>query len=652
MNLANLGLSGLQVAQNRLQTTGQNINNAATPGYNRQSVLVQTAGATPTAAGWVGRGVMAVSIQRSYDSFLSQQLNDSQTQSAALQSYGDQISQINNLVADRTVGISPAIQNFFDSLDAVASAPADVAARQDLIGKANSLASQIQSANSFLDSQRQNVNTQITTTVSQINSYLSRIQDMNKQIAVAKASVPGQPPNDLLDQRDQLVSELGQLVDVKVYNQDDQLSITVGNGQTVLAGNTVYPLQAVPSAADPSRTVIAYTTTGTDGKPMAVEMADSMITGGQLGGLLTFRSDALDTVQNDLGRVSLAISTAVNAQQMQGFDLNGAAGTDFFTNNSITGANVTAASGNTSTGSLAVSVASGTVPNQAYQLTYNQATDDYTVTTSPQGQAQSPTIAAGSSGTFGGVTFDTSGITGPVDGDTWTVQPVEQPLAKVIANAGNGATVGNPVASISDISKLTDQDYQLSFDGTNYTVTRQPDGVQPADFSQNGSVLTFDGVQVDTSTLNNPSAGNSWLIQPTRDAAASMNVAISDTTKIAAAGWDSTTGQPAGSANGDNALNMAALRTAKVLGNGSMSMNEAYSQLVDTVAVKTQQNTTAQTAQNTLVQQNTAAQQAVSGVNLDEEYVNLQQFQQQYQAAARLIDTASTLFDTLLNLRS
>jgi flagellar hook-associated protein 1 FlgK len=239
-----------------------------------------------------------------------------------------------------------------------------------------------------------------------------------------------------------------------------------------------------------------------------------------------------------------------------------------------------------------------------------------------------------------------------VDGDTWTIQPVEQPLAKVIANAGNGATVGNPVASISDISKLTDQDYQLSFDGTNYTVTRQPDGVQPADFSQNGSVLTFDGVQVDTSTLNNPSAGNSWLIQPTRDAAASMNVAISDTTKIAAAGWDSTTGQPAGSANGDNALNMAALRTAKVLGNGSMSMNEAYSQLVDTVAVKTQQNTTAQTAQNTLVQQNTAAQQAVSGVNLDEEYVNLQQFQQQYQAAARLIDTASTLFDTLLNLRS
>jgi flagellar hook-associated protein 1 FlgK len=108
----------------------------------------------------------------------------------------------------------------------------------------------------------------------------------------------------------------------------------------------------------------------------------------------------------------------------------------------------------------------------------------------------------------------------------------------------------------------------------------------------------------------------------------------------------------AGTANGDNALALAALRSKKVLANGSMGMNEAYSQLVNTVAVKTQQNTTAQKAQETLISQNYSAQQAVSGVNLDEEYINLQQYQEQYRAAARLIDTASTLFDTLLALRS
>lgn len=655
MNLANLGMSGLLAAQNRLQTAGHNVNNAATAGYSRQSVLVQTAGATATGAGWIGRGVLAVSVQRSYDSFLSQQLNSSLTNSASLKAYGDQISQINNLVADRTVGISPAIQKFFDSMDAVASAPADVAARQDLVGQANSLATQIRSASSFLDSQRQNVNTQISTTVSQINSYLNRIHDLNKQVAVAKATTPGQPPNDLLDQRDQLVTELGQLVDIRVYNQDDQLSLTVGNGQTVLGGNTIYPLQAVASAADPGRTVVAYTTTDANGQPVAVEMGDHMIHGGQLGGLLTFRADALDAAQNDLGRMAMAITTAVNAQQMRGFDVTGAAGGYFFSSNSLTAANAAAATGNAATGRLALSVAPGTVPNQGYQLRYDATTDtanpQYVLTTSPQG-AIVGSIAAGAAGTFRGLAIDTAGLVAPADGDTWSIGLVEQPLAKVIAHADNDPAAGDPVVSVENLGKLTSRDYQLSFDGSNYTVTRLPDGVQPADFSQDGPVLTFEGVRIDTSSITGPAAGNSWLIQPTREAAASMSVALSDPTQIAAAGWDAANGRPAGSVNGDNALDMAALRTAKVLGNGSMSMNEAYSQLVDTVAVKTQQNTTAQMAQDTLVQQNTAAQQAVSGVNLDEEYIHLQQFQQQYMAAARLIDTASTLFDTLLNLRS
>lgn len=559
MNLANLGKAGLLVAQNRLQTAGHNINNAATPGYNRQSVLVQTAGATPTSAGWIGRGVVAVSVQRSYDNFLYQQLSDSQSKSAALTSYGDQISQINNLVADRTVGISPAIQRFFDSLDAVASSPADVAARQDLIGQANSLASQVRDANAFLDSQRQNVNTQITTTVSQINSYLTRIQDLNKQVMVAKASTPNQPPNDLLDQRDQLVSELGQLVNIKTYNQDDQISITIGNGQTVLGGNTVYPLQGKPSAADPSRLSISYTMTDASGQLQAVEMPDSVITGGQLGGLLTFRSDALDSVQNDLGRVALGISVAINDQHVQGYDMAGAPGTPLF----------------------------------------NVGTP------------------------------------------------------KVIGNASNSAMAGTPTASYTpgQLSQITSQDYRVRYDGTAYAVTRLPDGTAVS-ASVSGATLNFEGVTLDTTGMA-PAVGDSWLVQPTRDAAAGMNVLISDPDKIAAAGETAAgSGVGAGSANGDNALALAALRTVKVLANGSMGMNEAYSQLVNSVAVKTGQNTTAQKAQDTLVQQNTAAQQAVSGVNLDEEYINLQQYQEQYQASARLIDTASTLFDTLLSLRS
>jgi flagellar hook-associated protein 1 FlgK len=551
MNLANLGKAGLLVAQNRLQTAGHNINNAATAGYSRQTVLAQTAGATPTSGGWIGRGVQAVSVQRSYDNFLQNQLTGSLTRGAALKTYGDQVSQINNLVADRTVGISPGIQKFFDSLDAVASAPADVAARQELIGQANSLAAQIRDANAFLDSQRNNVNTQIDTTVSQINSYLDRIQDMNRQITIAKATNPDQPPNDLLDQRDQLVSELGQLVDVQAYEQDDRVSLTIGNGQTVLGGDSIYYLEAHPSKADPSRMAVNYTTKDAAGNPVPIEMEDKRITGGKLGGLLTFRTDALDATQNDLGRVALGISIAINEQHKLGVDLAGTPGVDFFT--------------------------------------------------------------------------------------------VGTP--KVIGNERNSAGAGTPTAAFvpGELSKITNQDYRVEFDGTNYKVTREPEGTALTP-TITGTTLSFDGVEIDTAGMT-PAAGDSWLIQPTRDVSAAMTVAITDPAHIAAAA------PGAGTANGDNALDLAALRDKKVLGNGTMGMNEAYSKLVSTVAVKTQQNITAQKAQETLIAQNFSAQQAVSGVNTDEEYLNLMQYQDQYRAAARLIDAASTLFDTLLSLR-
>uniref|UniRef100_UPI00333EA4BD flagellar hook-associated protein FlgK n=1 Tax=Castellaniella defragrans TaxID=75697 RepID=UPI00333EA4BD len=552
MNLANLGKAGILVAQNRLQTAGHNINNSATEGYNRQSVLVQTAGATPTANGWIGRGVLAVSVQRAYDGFLYRQLTESQTKGAALATYGNQIGKIDNLLADRTVGIAPALEAFFDSIQAVATSPADSAARQELLGRANSLATQIRNANAFLDEQRADVNQQISTTVTQINSYLDRIQDLNRQIVIAKAVVPGQPPNDLLDQRDQLVAELGQLVDIEVFEQDDRVNITVGNGQVVLGGDSVFHLGVQPSADDPSRLSVNYAVPDGAGGVTRVEMKDSLITGGKLGGLLQFRREALDTVQNDLGRMAAGLALAVNEIHRQGYDLSGVPGGDVF------------------------------------------------------------------------------GIAGP----------------KVIRGETN-AVGADPAVTITDVGQLTAQDYRISYDGAGYTVTRVSDGAVAA---AGTGILSFDGIEIDFTGMT-AAAGDHWLVQPTRDVAGSLQVVLGDPGKIAAAG-ESAPGIGAGSANGDAALKLAALQTDKVLGNGSMSLNEAYAQLVNKVGVMAQQNTTAQKAQNALIQQNYAAQQALSGINLDEEYMNLDQYQEQFRAASRLIDVSSTLFDTLLSLRS
>ncbi|NYT61965.1 flagellar hook-associated protein FlgK [Alcaligenaceae bacterium] len=548
MNLSNLGLAGINAAQNRLQTAGHNINNVDTVGFNRQTVLSQTAGATGTHAGYIGRGVQAVTVQRAYDNFLYRQLVSAQTTGAALVSYGNEISQINNLFADRTVGISPALQNFFDSMQAAASAPADPAARQELLGRASALVGQINDSNGFLNSQRENINTQITTTVTQVNSYVERVRDLNAQIQTARATNPAHEPNDLLDQRDQLVSELSQLVDVQVTEQNGKVGLAVGNGQVLLGGDTVFPLHTQQSLADPTRVAIAYTVITADGSIAQVEMREDAIKGGKLGGLMTYRKDVLDSVQNELGRLAAGLALAVNDVHRTGTDLSGAPG-----------------------------------------------------------------------------------------GDVFSLGPI-----KVLFGARNGGD-GSVSAEFSDANQLTGLDYRVTFEAGKYMVASLPNG-KAIELPAGGGVV--DGVKFTFDTTKTPAHGDSWVVQPTRDAAKSLQLVITDPAKLALAAPGT------GTANGDIGLKLAQLQTDKTLGNGSMNLTEAFSKIVNKVGVLTQQNGTAAKAQVTLIEQNFAAQQALSGVNLDEEYVNLDRFQQQFRAASRLIDVSTTLFDTLLGLRN
>ncbi|CAB3888369.1 flagellar hook-associated protein FlgK [Achromobacter anxifer] len=554
MNMYKLALGGLNAAQAGLATTSHNINNATTVGYNRQRVMVSTAGAQATSNGYIGRGVQVDTVVRSYDSFLYKQLVGAQGSGAQLQTQFDQVSAINNLFADRTVGIAPGLTNFFTSMNAVASKPADPAARQDLLGKANSLATQIRSAYTEMQNQRIGLNTQITTTVEQVNSYLSRIDDLNQQISLATGKAGGSPPNDLLDQRDQAVMELNKLVGITTYEQGDKINISLANGgQALLSGNTIYPLQAVASSKDAGRTAIAYTLPAGAGKTVAVELNDAEVTGGSLGGLLQFRATSLDVMQSQLGQMAVGLALSFNEQHKQGLDQNGNPGTDFFGIGSPQG-----------------------VPN-----------------------AQ---------------------------------------------NKSNATLTGE----FTNLNNINAKEYEISFDGTNYRVLRMPEGSQVYNGPSTGTPGTLDlesemGVKLTISAP--PQAGDKWSLAPTRDAARDLTVLISDPYKIAAAD------AAGGDANGKNALKLAQLQNSKVLGNGTMSVNDMFGQVVNTVGVQTQQLKSAATAQANLITQKTAAQQAVSGVNLNEEYVSLSLYQEQYQASARIIDVASTMFDTLLGLR-
>ncbi|MCP1366803.1 flagellar hook-associated protein FlgK, partial [Halomonas sp. BBD48] len=319
MSLFSTGLSGLSAAQVALQTTGTNISNVYTPGYNRQ--ITQLGETSPS-----GGGVQVNDIERQFNQYIASQLNEATSRSSALQAYDTQVSQLDNLLADGEAGLAPLMQNFFSSLEDLAGAPSDPAARQGVIGSADTLTAQFRAFDSYLDDMQSGINGQIRDEVTQINNTADQLAKLNRQIALTQAKT-GDVPNNLLNKRDHLVAELSERLDVKLSIQDGSTyNLTLGNGQPLVAGNRSYSLEAVASSSDPSRTVVAYNDPGGS----KIELAESAFEGGTLGGLMTFRSETLDKTQNQIGQMALSLAAGFNEQHRAGQDLSGKAGGDFF----------------------------------------------------------------------------------------------------------------------------------------------------------------------------------------------------------------------------------------------------------------------------------------------------------------------------------
>lgn len=658
-NMFYTGLSGLNAAQAALVTTGHNTANVNTPGYSRQSAQIASAGGTYRASvGFFGSGAKVADVTRSYDAYLSSQLNQAQSLNQSLTTYYTQISQIDNLLANQKAGLAPQLQSLFTNIQAVANTPADPAARQQLISSAQATANQFRSMDQYLTGLNSTTNDQISGTVAQINTYAEQIASLNKQVAMFSNASGGQAPNDLLDQRDLLVNQLGLLVGTKLVVQDGgQYNITIGNGQTLVLGDSATKLEAVRSAADPSRIAVA----AVNAAGRAVELPDSMLSSaGMLGGLLQFRNETLAPAQNALGRMAIALSDAFNAQHKLGIDLNGALGGNFFSQ-----ASPSLVANSRNTGNLVMTPSfsdSNQLTTSDYRLDVG-AGPSYTLTRLSDNQvipmtAGFPGAAPANTTTFDGVTL-TLGSGAGAPGDSFLIQPTRSGArdlnvlvtdpAKIAAaspivtgntaaNQGSGkisagkvdaAYPGTPLAA-----KVT-----LTYDGTinqlsgfpagaAVTVTRADGTPDPASpyvpgASVNytpGATISFNGISLTIS--GTPSNGDSFTV-------------------------DKNTG---GISDGGNALLLGALQNKKTMGNGTASFNDSYAQLVSSVGNKARQIQIAGTAQTSLATQIRGAQQSVSGVNQDEETANLLMFQQMYQANAKVIQTASTMFDAVLGI--
>jgi flagellar hook-associated protein 1 FlgK len=544
-SLINSAMSGLSAAQSALNTVSNNISSYNVAGYTRQTTILGASNSTLTGGGWVGKGVYVSGVQREYDAFITNQLRAAQNQSSGLTTRYQQMSKIDDVLSDTTNSLSANLQDFFKSLQTLVSNAEDPAARQTVLGKADGLVNQFKTNDQYLRDQDAQVNTAISTSVDQINNYAKQIANLNDQISRLTGVGAGASPNELLDQRDQLVSELNKIVGVDVTVQDSgTYNISIANGYTLVQGSNASQLAAVKSSADPARTTIAYV----DAAAGNVEISEKQITTGSLGGLLTFRSQDLDQARNTLNQMALAFADAMNTQHQAGFDANGDPGGKLFD--------------------------------------------------------------------FG---------------------------SPAVLSNGKNTGSASVTATMTDSTKVQATNYKVEYNGTDWTITRLSDNTSFTAKPDASGNLSFDGLNVKISG----SADNkdSFIVKPVNDVIVNMDVAISDESKLAMA-----SAKGSGESDNTNGQKLLDLQSAKLVG-GNKTFNDAYAALVSTVGSTTASLKTSSETKVNVVTQLTKQQQSISGVNLDEEYGNLQRYQQYYLANAQVLQTASTLFDALINIR-
>lgn len=642
-----IGVQALNAAQLSLLTAQHNIANVNNPGFRRQQVVQSTNFALPSSAGYVGQGAQVETIRRLYNNFLDEQVLGASSQSEFYNAYYGAIKQIDSILADPNAGLSPAIQDFFRGVNAVANDPASVPGRQALLSGAEALVSRFQSISSRLETIRNGVDTQLESIVANINSYGAQIADMNQKIVTAQSLV-GQPPNDLLDQRDQLIAKLNEQVRVSTVKQDDgSYNIFIGSGQSLVVGVSTFTLAVQDDPADLEQKNIVYSQGGNFIKiPQA-----SLENGGVLGGLLSFRRNTLEGAQNALGRVSIALAQTVNNQNQLGQDLNGALGGNLFSLAS-TSPTIYPNSGNSGTALFTATLSSGAagaLTTSNYNLVYSSASSNYTLTRVADG---TQTVISSLPSTVDGVTIALSSGT-PATGDRWLLLPTRFGARdiSVATSDPNKIAAAAPIRTARNTTNTGNASINL---GSVNTASQPPLNAN----LQNSVTITF--TSASTFNVNDTTLGSSLAtgVAYTAGGAITYNgwtVAISgvpatsDTFTIA-----TNTG---GIGDNRNALALAALQTSNKLANNTSgtpttTYQGAYAQLASIVGNKTRENQVNSASQQTLLNDTRKTEQQLSGVNLDEEAANLLRFQQAYQAAAKMVQVGATLFDTILAIRS
>ncbi|MFZ5520257.1 MAG: flagellar hook-associated protein FlgK [Pseudomonadota bacterium] len=658
-SLLNIGTRAMAANQAVLQTIGNNISNVNTPGYSRQEVQLASSGGQYTGSGFYGNGVQVQTIVRSSNAFLTREAALTRSQAAADTTLESQLTQLEKLFTTGSSSIGQAGQEVLNAFADVATQPKDTSARQVVLSRAEEFASRMRSAGSQIDTLQAGVNADLKNSVDQVNRLAAEIAKVNQKIASYRGSEHA--PNDLLDQRDTLINDLSEYVQVTtIPAEDGTLGVFVGGSQRLVLGNQAETLQVVADTFDASKSRVGIVESG------GVRTLDGSVTqaGGTIAGLLSFQDKDLVDARNMLGQIAAAFAARVNQQQSYGLDLRTPQhyGDALFSEAEprVLPASTNATGAAASSVSLTISDATQLQASD-YRLEPSSTAGQYTVTRLSDNK--SFTLASG--GTFDGLTLNvTTPGAGMAATDKFLLQPVATAasgLQRVLDDptgiAAASPIVATPATANAGTATVASLALGTSPSGSFSSVNIYFSGTSGG----SASYAIYDSsVTLPPSASDVPLATGTWSAgQPItyNDGAnqwkLSLNGVPATGDKISVAPNDYWT------TNNGNATAMLALRDEgfvgrQDLGGGSLAPGQtvtgAYAEAMSDIGVRVQSANGMAEISGSIASEAEAAVSNETGVNLDEEAARLIQFQQSYQAAAKVLQAAQKIFDTLLSL--
>ncbi|AZF06594.1 flagellar hook-associated protein FlgK [Pseudomonas sp. R5-89-07] len=676
MSLLSIGMSGLNAAQGSLSVLSNNIANVNTPGYSRQQTTQNAGASNPYGGVYIGTGTTLADVRRIYNDFLGAAYQGSTALNSDATTYAGQAAAIDKTLSDKSTGMSAVLSAFFASLQTAAATPSDVSARQLLVTSAQTLSNRFNAISTQLTQQKEGINAQLSTMSDQVNKLTSSIASLNAQITTAQSSSTSAPAN-LLDARNEAVRSLNELIGVTATEKNGQFSINTGTGQSLVEGSIANTISAVPSKADNSQYTIQLNMGDT-----AIDIGN-VVSGGSIGGLLRYRSDALMPAINDLGRIAIATADSVNSQLGQGLDLNSDFGSSLFgdINSAIAIAQRSQASAGNSAGSgnLNVTIAdSSKLSTFDYKVTFTsgnlynvvrsdgKAMGSFDTTTTPPPVIDGFTLALNGAGPV--AAGDSFKISPTANGASGISVELKDPnkLAFAAPLAGNASKTNTGTGAFTPPTLTVPIDInggaataQLRTGIENSMPVKMLFGKPAANGTQPYSISDAQGNPLGSGTII-PGQGNKITINvPMRDAAGALipgkSFSFDTSVSGAPADGDSTTFSfnSGATSDGRNAQQLLGLQTKATVGavdgNAGVSLVSANSRLVSQVGSKAAQANTDSTATGALLAANKAASNSVSQVNLDEEAGDMIKFQQYYTASSQIIKAAQETFSTLIN---